>query len=467
MVSQTPYQLLKSNFKIKSLTEIYNQKFKSSKTKGIDRLSGIQFGKQSKSQIRVIRNKCLKGTYKFSPYLELLSSKGRGKAPRLLAIPTVRDRMVLHALKEILFKVFPDCVPSKLANTYIHEINKFTANRKASEISFIRTDIKIFYASIDRNTLFSKLSKKIKSRRILSLIAKAIETPIVPKNYHRKERNKYSEESQGKGIPQGLSISNILASIYLNDLDNDIRNNTDVQVYYRYVDDILIFTDNNKLDEIDSIFKDKIKALNLQLNEQKTYKNTADHDLEYLGYRFELPKVTVKASSLERFLHSVAAKFSSYLHNRERMLKKFQNNTSKIKEIFLADLNEKITGAISENRRYGWVFYFNAITDLSVLYKIDKIIADFFGRLDDFNKVDPPNIKKISRAFYEAKYNPKGGYIHNYDNYDNVKKKQDLLMERGWLDPKKEYSKGKIEELYEQLKQKKLSELEKDDAILY
>ena len=165
--SQTPDQLLKSYFEIKSLEKIYNDKFKSSTTKGIDRLSGIQFAKQTKSQIEVIHNKCLKGTYKFSPYLELLASKGRGKAPRLLAIPTIRDRIVLHALKEILFQVFPECVPRKLANTYIYDIRKFTINNSTSELGFIRTDIENFYDSIDRGKLFAKLKTRIESGKFL------------------------------------------------------------------------------------------------------------------------------------------------------------------------------------------------------------------------------------------------------------------------------------------------------------
>lgn len=67
----------------------------------------------------------------------------------------------------------------------------------------------------------------------------------------------------------------------------------------------------------------------------------------------------------------------------------------KLKEILIADLNEKITGAISENRRYGWIFYFNAINDMSVLYKIDSIIASFFKRLEDFGRIPPPNLKKF------------------------------------------------------------------------
>jgi retron-type reverse transcriptase len=470
--SQTPYQLLKSYFKVKSLKEIYDNNFKSSTTKGIDRLSGVQFRKQARLQIRVINKKCLQGTYRFSPYLELLQSKGRGKIPRILAIPTLRDRIVLHALKDILCQIFPECVPRKLANTYIYEIKRFVDGKDPCEVSVLRADIENFYGSIDRKILFFKLNKKIKSSKILTLLKKAIETPIVPNNYHREDRKKYKHigDSQNKGIPQGLSISNILASIYLHEFDNDIRSHNFADVYYRYVDDILIFTKKEKIDEIDVLIKEKVEALGLKLNEDKTYTKSGEEEFEYLGYRFELPKVTIRSSTIEKFIHSVAAKFSSYIHNREKKLKQLKKNNAsieKLKEIFISELNEKITGAISENKRYGWIFYFNAINDMSVLYTIDNIISNFFKRLDDFSKVPPPNLKKISRAFYEAKYNPTGGYIHNYNNYETVKQKIGFLTERGRLDPKKKYSKEEINELYENLKQKNLSELEADDALLY
>jgi RNA-directed DNA polymerase len=464
--SQAPYQLFKSYFKIKSLKEIYNDKFKFSTTKGIDRLSGIQFIKQTKLQLRVIHKKCLDGTYRFSPYLELLRSKGRGKHPRLLAIPTVRDRIVLYALKEILFQIFPDCVPRKLANTYIFEVKNFVDSRSPSEVSILRADVENFYGSINREKLFIKLKKRIKSYRLLSLIKKAIETPIVPNNYNRKDRKRYVEEFKGVGIPQGLSISNVLAHIYLHDFDHDMKNNNCVDVYYRYVDDILIFTEKDKIDEIEALLKKELEALNLNFNDTKTYKKSGEEEFEYLGYRFELPTVTIRTSAIERFIHSIAAKFSSYIHNRQTNLKS-KYSVDKLKEIFVANLNEKITGAISENRKYGWIFYFNAINDMSVLYKIDHIISGFFKRLEDFGRVPPPNLKKISRAFYEAKYNPTGGYIHNYNSYETVEQKIDFLRQRGSLDPDKGYSEKEIDELFESLKQKNLLALERDDSWLY
>jgi hypothetical protein len=208
-----------------------------------------------------------------------------------------------------------------------------------------------------------------------------------------------------------------------------------------------------------------VKALELKLNMDKTYKKSGEEEFEYLGYRFELPNVTIRPSTIEKFIHSLAAKFSSYIHSREKKLKKLKKEN--LKRIFISDLNEKITGAICETRRYGWIFYFNAINDMSVLYIIDNIIANLFKRLDDFGRVPPPTLKKISRAFYEAKHNPLGGYIHNYNKYENVGQKTDFLKERGRLELDKAYSDEEINELYENLKQKNLSELERDDALLY
>jgi hypothetical protein len=239
-------------------------------------------------------------------------------------------------------------------------------------------------------------------------------------------------------------------------------------VYFRYVDDILVFTTVDKVNEAQNMLKASIENLKLSFNEDKTGTRTGKDGFEYLGYRFELPKVTVRQSTIEKFIHSIAAKFSNYIYNKQYKLRKYKYlNKENLKEIFILDLNEKITGAISENRRYGWIFYFSAINDMAILYRIDNIIAKFFSRLKDFGGVPPANLKKLSRAFYEAKYNPTGGYIHNYNVYNAVKQKRDFLAQRGRLIPEKPYSEEEINELYESVRRRNLSELEKDDAHLY
>ena len=183
-----------------------------------------------------------------------------------------------------------------------------------------------------------------------------------------------------------------------------------------------------------------------------------------------MPKITVRQSAVDKFISSIAAKFSDYLHNKQKKLKTFSYLTEdRAKDIFILELNEKITGAISGNKRYGWIFYFNAINDLSILYRLDNIISSFFLRLEDFNRTSPDNLKKLSRAYYKTKDYRKinSEYIHNYNLYLNTNSKLLFLEKRGLLDPKGSYSDLYINKLFEKIKLINLSQLEKDDANIY
>ena len=148
------------------MKEIFDSKIQSQQSRGLDRVNAKQFSDNQKRYIEHLKNikyKCLKRSYKFSPYMEILKAKGRNKVPRIIAVPTIRDRIVLYALKEILSVLFDDCVRRKLANTYIHEIKKITEKFDLlSNLGIFRTDIQNFYGTIDRKILLEKLSTRIK-----------------------------------------------------------------------------------------------------------------------------------------------------------------------------------------------------------------------------------------------------------------------------------------------------------------
>lgn len=447
-----------------SLREILQVKLKRSKVRGIDRLNIYQFFNQSAHQIENIQSKCLQGNYRFSPYLQNLKCKGKDKNPRVISIPTVRDRIVLLALKELLFKLFPECVSKKLSNTYIDEIKKLIPELELTSTNIFRTDIKNFYPSIIRETLFKKLSERIKSEKVINLLRRAIDNPTVPKNYRKKEKKSYYER---QGIPQGLSISNILASIYIHDIDREFINIENTN-YFRYVDDILMLSCQTKSVTLNNSLEQEFKNIGLEFHSEKTFQGKATDKFDYLGYSFNLPKITIKQSSIDRFIDSIACKFSRYKHGKQKLLKKHKYLTNdKIKEIFVFELNQKITGAISQNKRYGWVLYYNAVNDKSIFYTLDKIIASFFNRLEDFNGQAPQNLKKLSKAYHEGKYNLHGGYIHNYNQYKTYQEKMTFLSTIGKIDPDKGYSKKEINEMYERYKNINLAELEKDDGNIY
>lgn len=453
------------------LKKAFNERFLESGTKGIDRLNGFQFNKKIDEQCSIVNRKCMSGQYQFTPYAEVLQLKGRDKNPRVIGIPTIRDRLVLNQLKHILSHIFPEYVPKNRANTLIHKISREIKNIEvAGDSATTRVfgcDIVKFYDEIDRDVLLKALQKRIKSKKLLKLIESAITTPTVPRDYRQKDIDKYVSH---KGVPQGLAISNILAAIYLAEFDIELGQQK--IHYYRYVDDILIFGDAVQVDNSKILVEKRLSELGLKthpvVDGGKSHLSPLTGQFGYLGYWFHIPKITVRAQTVERFLQSIVGKFSDYTHNKDSRLETYQYlNDERLKEIFLSELNERISGAISEKRRYGWIAYFSEITDLELLRKLDRLVEGFFERLGDFKGKPPATLKKLTRAYYEMRYSPMRGYIHNYDEITTRAQKMDFLTFRGRLDPSKTYSDEEIDDKFDAYRAKVLSDLEPDDGTIY
>ncbi len=462
MAHLSPHIVFNKLFLLKNIMEAYDNSIRIKATRGIDRVGIGTFNKIKASQFKIIYRKCNKDTYTFSPYVEKLQSKGRNKNPRVISVSTVRDRIVLYLLKELLHAVFPECVFRKLPNNYIKDIIEYFQKNKSSNLCYFKTDIKSFYDDIDHEILLSFLGEKIKSKRIVALIRRAIKTPTVPINYRRNEIKKYKRST---GVPQGLAISNILANIYLKKLDIKLENCG--KKYIRYVDDILIFLEKKDTTDIEKTVKTVLNDYELSINISKTECQISNIGFDYLGYNLALPRVSIKEQNVEKFITSLAAKFSSYIHNADTQLKKnsWLTKTTQ-KKVFIQDLNEKITGAISESKRYGWLFYFLEINDMTLLHKIDNIISLLFKRMPDFDRKSPSELKKLSKAYYKAKYDPYGGYIHNYGTYSSIQDKISYLGDRGHLNPEKRYKKDEIELIFIRVKRKRLRDLDHDIGLI-
>lgn len=76
-------------------TDYFKSKLRSKKGGALDGLTPDTFWKRYERELEVISKRCIEGTYKFSLYLEKLILKGKDKFPRILSVPSMRDRMVL------------------------------------------------------------------------------------------------------------------------------------------------------------------------------------------------------------------------------------------------------------------------------------------------------------------------------------------------------------------------------------
>ena len=90
-----------------------------------------------------------------------------------------------------------------------------------------------------------------------------------------------------------------------------------------------------------------------------------------------------------------------------------------------------------------------------------------FKRLRDFRGVPPKNLKRIVRAFYEMKYRPTGGYIHNYDKLTTLTSKLRFLEQRGRIGPDDALTEAQILDRYEAYRRFALGQLELDQSIIY
>lgn len=464
--TSTDAELFEQLFSTKALLDAYNEKYTKSSGKGIDRINGFQFLPRAPEELTIASRKCLAGQYRFSPYLEVLKSKGRGKNPRIIGIPTVRDRIILSQLNKFLAEIYPERVPRNVAATYVREISKELATQPVEETWVCTTDIKTFYDSIQRQRLINLLAKRIRHKQALALIRHALLTPTVPKNTLRK---KYQDFQTEAGVPQGLSISNILASIYMQPID-DAMKKFGIS-YFRYVDDVLMYGDHKT---VHAAFKSlggrlKLRGLGLHpLHSGKSQIEKLSTRFGYLGYIFEGNNITVRNSTVERFLQSIAAKFSDYIHNKNRRLEKFKYlDQNRLAEIFLQELNERITGAIKEKKRYGWIAYFSQITDLSLLHQLDHTIRSFFTRLDDFGNTAPKDLRSLRRAYWEMKFNPNGGYVRDYDKIVTRIQKLDFLRSRGRVADDETLTDDQIDTRFEKYINHNLAAMLADEGAVY
>jgi RNA-directed DNA polymerase len=453
-------------FSTKSLIDTFDVSFAATTGKGVDRLNGFQFSSRAAAELALASDKCVRGRYRFAPYLENLQTKGRNRPPRLIGIPTVRDRVVMHQLNRFLAAIFPDRVPKNVASTYVRAITSDLRAKPQAETWICGTDIKTFYDSLQQDRLLRILKDKIKFQPALRLIERAIITPTVPRNARRRQHSEYRPR---KGVPQGLAISNILAAIYMQEVDG--RMQLSGVAYYRYVDDVLMYGDNEAVHRAYRSLRARLRVRGLSLHKLgsgKCHIGPLTDPFGYLGYTFRWPTITVRESTIERFLQSVAAKFSDYTHNKARRLDRRKYLTEgRLAEIFLLELNERITGAISEKRRYGWIAYFNQITDLSLLHRLDGAIAGMFKRLPDFERKAPPRLCKLARAYYEMKFNPRGGYVRNYDVISTREEKLEFLVARGRIGPDEQLTNEQIDDRYERYRRHVLAEMHADEGALY
>ena len=373
-----------------TLEKIYDG-FQDAQAVGIDFISKEKYDSILDEEIDVIIRKIENESYDFSYYRQKLLIKSINKT-RELSIPTLRDKIVLKYLFTIILDKFSDDIkeiPS--LHTMIKDIKTSRHNFEC----YLKVDIQTFFPTIDHTILLEKLATKIDDVKTTSLISKAIKQSTVSLDTPSNQRVKYNNTT---GVPQGLSISGVLADIYLAELAQKYNSNENIK-FYKFVDDILILCHKEDVDFLTQALIEDFQELKLTIhdfteNSHKSSIGDIKERFEFLGYAFEDTKITVRESSKQKIFTNLNKLFSLYKHKKYK------------KKEFYMRLNIKITGCVVHGKRYGWIHFFSFINDQELLFVLDRFVEKNCETLN----LEYTKVKHFSRAIYEIK-NPQSSYI--------------------------------------------------------
>lgn len=399
-----PHQLYSNLFTAKNLRQVFEERIKHSSAVGRDGTSTEAFAERIDEEINIALRKIENQTYQFTGYKEKLISKGADRPPRLISIPTVRDRLVLRVLCDLLTSTFSEHL-TRPPHEHIKAIKQHMS-ALSEEATFLRVDIKNYYPSINQSILRSKIRRKIRKAQIDELVMSSLRTPTGKKNSPGGRT--------GKGVPQGLSISNILSALYLSDVDEIYVGQRSIH-YSRYVDDILIICAPNDVKEIHSQLRNNISTIGeVECHElgsasgSKTRIEATSKGIDYLGFHICKNKISVRVSSYKRMLSNIMKLFTQLKYGMSEAR-------------FCARLNLKITGCIWRGKRFGWMHFFSQSENTSQLKRLDAYVKRLASnRLSDSRIA---SLCSFTKTYYEVRFNASNTqYIPNFSTYSRVKK---------------------------------------------
>lgn len=275
--------------KLCSFEKLEDAYFKARKRKTLNP-KVMEFDKHWRFHLFAIQRELRNFTYSPMPMKKFVL---RDPKTRIICVSEFRDRVVHHAIVNILQPIFE---PGFIYDSYASRkgkgtfaalerfgsfLRKVTENgkliggaRNANEVCgyALKADIRHYFDSVSHEILIEIIGRRIKDNGVIWLIKSII--------------GNYNSGTEGKGMPLGNWTSQFFANIYLNELDQFIKHKLKAKYYLRYVDDFVILHSSKKiLLEYERQIKNFLRNLQLELHPDKCRVIPASVGIGLLGFR--------------------------------------------------------------------------------------------------------------------------------------------------------------------------------------
>lgn len=272
---------------------------------GVDRQSISLFERHADDNLHALKEELKAERYTPKPVRRVYIPKPGRKEPRPLGIPTVKDRIVQTALRNVLEPIFEkkfveDSYGFRPQRSPMDALRRVQGLLNEGYQWVVDADIEKYFDTIDHEVLMEEVQREVSDGRVLDLIRSYLKQSITD------ELKRWEPEG---GTPQGAVISPLLANIYLHPIDEAMRARGYQMV--RYADDLVILCKSKAEAKEALIYLSKLlEERKLRLNREKTHivDATRKGGFEFLGYHFERGYRWPRKKSIKKLRDAIRAK---------------------------------------------------------------------------------------------------------------------------------------------------------------
>lgn len=221
------------------------------------------------------------GKYKLLPYQEFEVYEPK---LRHITATRIRDRQVQRSICDTTVYdaitrsfIADNCACQKGRGTHYaldrlkEHLRRYYRLNKNNKGYYLKCDVHHFFDSIEHDIAKQQIAERIDDDHIRKMLYDIIDS-----------------FPETKGIGLGSQVSQLIALMYLDDMDHIIKEKLRIKFYTRYMDDfILVDRDKEKLQQALAVIRDHLSSLGMSLN-KKTTLQKLPQGITFLGWKFIL-----------------------------------------------------------------------------------------------------------------------------------------------------------------------------------
>jgi RNA-directed DNA polymerase len=278
------FSLIDKVYSLRNLRAAFEQVKANRGAAGVDHVTIEMFEHNLAANLARASQQLATGSYQPQAVRRKWIPKPGSKQPRPLGIPTVRDRVVQGALRNVLEPIFERNFaehsygfrPERGCKDALRRVHQLL---KTGYTWVVDADLASYFDTIPQDKLLEQVAQKVADSRVLELITAMLQQGVM-------EAMAYWTPTAG--TPQGAVISPLLSNIYLDPLDHEMANGGFEMV--RYADDFVILC-RSEAEARAALARVQgwTATAGLQLHPEKTrlVDATQRGGFDFLGYHFE------------------------------------------------------------------------------------------------------------------------------------------------------------------------------------